>query len=302
MPAAAIRFALYVGLTGLFGLAAFVRLALVPGERHHAFGFPPQRLILLFVAGSIVFSVMNLLAVAAEMSGTPIADLDFPTLRTVLLETAFGASSIARTAALLVAFGCTIAARPRWYGTVVSSGVALASLAWAGHGAMDQGTEGWLHLSADILHLLAAAGWLGSLVGFLLLLAASGAAPELLRVTHRALSGFAGTGTALVAAIILSGLINAWFTVGIAHVEALLGTAYGFFLLAKIVLVLAMLALASTNRFRLAPALGRSLTIGTPNEARKSLWISVLVEASLGVAVLAVVAWLGFLAPPSAGM
>lgn len=301
-PAAAIRFALYVSLTGLFGLAAFAQLALAPSERHRAFEFPPQRVLLLLVAGSIIFSVLSLLAVTSEMSGTPMADLDVPTLKTVLLETPLGASWTARIVALVAALGCTIAGRPLWSGILISSGVALASLAWAGHGAMNQGSEGWLHLGADVIHLIAAAGWLGSLAGFLLLLAASRAAPDLLRVAHRALKGFAATGTGLVAVIILSGLINAWFTVGIARVGTLLSSTYGILLLAKIALVMTMLALASLNRFRFTPALGRSFNIGNPDEARGALWISVLAEALLGVAALGVVAWLGLLEPLNSGM
>src|SRR3546814_12018793 len=43
-------------------------------------------------------------------------------------------------------------------------GVALTSLAWTGHGAMDQGSIGWVHLSADIVHLLAAGAWIAAIL------------------------------------------------------------------------------------------------------------------------------------------
>ena len=47
----------------------------------------------------------------------------------------------------------------------------LASLAWAGHGAATPGAAGDLHLAADVLHLLAAGLWLGTLPPLVLLLA-----------------------------------------------------------------------------------------------------------------------------------
>ena len=47
----------------------------------------------------------------------------------------------------------------------------LASLAWAGHGGATPGRPGDLHLAADMLHLLAAGAWLGTLIPLALLLA-----------------------------------------------------------------------------------------------------------------------------------
>ncbi|KXU32297.1 hypothetical protein A0J57_11015 [Sphingobium sp. 22B] len=298
LPAAAIRFAIYADLLGLFGLAAFLWLALGRSERHRAFGFPPPRVFLLLVVGAILLSGLGLMAVTAQMSGTAIAGVDLSSIRVVLFETSLGTSWIARIAALVLALSCTLTPRPIWPGIVISSGVALATLAWVGHGVMHEGPEGWVHLGADILHLIAAAGWFGSLVGFLLLLAASRTEPELLHVAHRALKGFATIGTGLVFTIILTGLINAWFTVGIGFVGRLLTSGYSILLLAKLALVMMMLALASINRFRFTPALGRSFAIGHADDARKTLWISVLAEAMLGVVVLAVVAWLGLLESP----
>ncbi|KAK0338878.1 hypothetical protein LTR94_036782, partial [Friedmanniomyces endolithicus] len=75
---------------------------------------------------------------------------------------------------------------------MIAAAAALATLAWNGHGAASEGSTGWLHLTADILHLLAAGLWVGALFGLLLLMARR--AEEIdaahLRLTHRALHGF----------------------------------------------------------------------------------------------------------------
>lgn len=58
-----------------------------------------------------------------------------------------------------------------WVVTALS-GVALATLAWTGHGAMDEGSRRFWHFATDIVHLFAAGGWVGALVAFALLLRA----------------------------------------------------------------------------------------------------------------------------------
>ena len=65
----------------------------------------------------------------------------------------------------------------RWVGLAISACV-LGSLAWAGHGGATPGRPGDLHLTADILHLLAAGAWVGSLVPLALLLSELRARPN----------------------------------------------------------------------------------------------------------------------------
>src|SRR3546814_18790272 len=59
--------------------------------------------------------------------------------------------------------------RLRFSVMAVSSGVGLATLAWAGHGAMDDGVRGYIHLASDVMHLWAAGAWIGALVAFFML-------------------------------------------------------------------------------------------------------------------------------------
>jgi putative copper resistance protein D len=79
-----------------------------------------------------------------------------------------------------------------------------------------------------------------------------------------------------------------------------LDTAYGQVLLAKLGVFGAMLALAGANRFLLTPRLSATLDgRGHLRTAVSALRASVLIETALGFVVLAMVAWLGVLPPPS---
>lgn len=121
------------------------------------------------------------------------------------------------------------------------------------------------------------------------------------RVLHQALHGFSGVGTAAVAVLILSGLMNSWFMVGIDQIGGLLTTPYGWLLLAKLVLFGVMLALATSNRFHLAPALASALDHPADLQlAILRLKRSLALETLVALALLAVVAAMGTLAPVSA--
>src|SRR3546814_15461216 len=106
------------------------------------------------------------------------------------------------------------------------------------------------------MHLLAASAWIGALAAFVLIFVQRkdddrGDLP----LAHRALAGFAGAGTLLVALIVLSGLVNGLILVGFENVGELGTSLYGQLLVIKLVLFGGMLVLAASNRFRLTPAL-----------------------------------------------
>jgi putative copper resistance protein D len=100
----------------------------------------------------------------------------------------------------------------------------------------------------------------------------------------------------LVAAIVASGLVNAWFLIGPSGLPQLVGDPYGRALLAKLALFAAMLALAAANRWHLAPALRRE----PGRTGLAALRRSITAESLAGIGVLALVAWLGTLEPPGA--
>ncbi len=202
--------------------------------------------------------------------------------------------ALAALAALVV-----LTLRPGWRAPAALGAVAMASLAWMGHGPSSEGAARWVHLFADIAHVLAAGVWLGALPMFAGLLwearrQPAAVAEPLFRVLH----GFGGVGAASVAVIVASGLVNTWFLVGPPGIARLFTTLYGGLLTAKLVLFAGMLALAATHRFRLTPALGAALGEGRDLPAALArLRRSVALETVLGLAVLFVVGWLGVLAP-----
>jgi putative copper export protein len=145
---------------------------------------------------------------------------------------------------------------------------------------------GDLHLTADILHLLASGIWLGGLLPFVLLLATlPNAAAE---ITHR----FSSLATISVLILLPSGIVNGWMILG--SIAALLGTLYGELLLGKIALFLLMLVFAGVNRFVLTPQLAMK---DQPERARAHLIIHSGCEIALGLAILVIVGVLGTLTP-----
>jgi len=304
-PTILVRLALYVVLAALFGLSAFSLYGLQADEREDALALRP------WLVGSAVvglfLSVTSLLLMVSAMAGAPLWPVDREAVNALLGGSSIGTAWLARMGALAVAGGAALVARGRapWLVlTVIASAVSVATLAWTGHGAMDEGRAGWVHLIADVLHLVAAGVWVGALLGLLLLLArpASRVDTQHLRLTHRALHGFGAVGTAVVATIVITGLINSWLLVGPSNVLALGTTLYGQLLLAKLALFAAMLGLASLNRFRLTPAFEQSIAAAEHGRALAALRASLAVETGCVLLILGLVAWLGTLAPPAAGM
>jgi len=302
----AVRLALCLDLTALFGLAAFGLYGL-PGEARRSGGTIRFRPLIAGAAVlGLVFSGAGLVTLAASMAGVPLASVDFATMEMIVTATKIGTAWIVRVAALGLVFVLALAVWRRpiliLTGAMMAGAVALASLAWTGHGARDEGPAGWIHLTADIAHLLAAGIWVGALLALLLLVFQRPGRVDRdhLILSQRALAGFSSVGTLTVAVIIISGLVNGWMLIGPANVVKLSISLYGQLLIAKLLLFGAMLVLAAANRFRLVPAFERSLAENDHAAALNALRRSLAIEASCALGVLALVAWLGTLEPPMA--
>jgi copper resistance protein D len=182
--------------------------------------------------------------------------------------------------------------------------VLLGTLAGSGHAMMDMGVAGLVHLSGDVLHLLAAAFWIGAPVA---LLSAFGQATRTISAAdvteaHRALGWFSGIGIAVVAILVLSGLINSWFLIGRSNLLPLYQSSYGRMLGIKLLLLVAMLGAAACNRFWLLPRFGQVIAAARdPTRSLAALRQSLRVETLLAFVVPWAVGELQNLTPPVAG-
>jgi len=288
-----LRFAQYGGGAILFGSSAFL---LYSPLLDHTETPRWTKLLLAGAAATLVFAVpLGFFMQTALLAGSFKAALDPAALHAALLEMNFGKSSLARFVMALA--GCLVLrllpfSRGAWWICAALGAGVAASFAWMGHGAATEGALGWVHLAGDIVHSLAAAGWIGALA--VLYLALYPPRPVDARRLHTALCAFSGTGTLLVGAIILTGLINNSFLVGWNFRKVAMAT-YGWVLATKLALFLLMLALAAMNRYRHTPALSRSFIQGSSEAA--ALRRSIALETMAGFAVLAAVSLLGTLPP-----
>lgn len=297
----------YLSTSILFGAPLLLLYA-----RGAAAGLPSSRswawrAAMLAAIVAVASTVAWVMLQCGAMSGDAAQATDPGALWSMLTETPFGSAALARlsaSAAGLLILSVRPGFSPGVRGVTAGLGaVAVASLAWSGHGAADEGSLGLVHLAADVLHLLAAAAWVGALLALaVLVLRARGLAstPDL-KSAQDGLAGFSGVGTLVVATLVLTGLVNSWFLIGPSHLGALFTTDYGRLLLVKLAIFGAMLCLAAANRFLLTPRLARELTgASTTGAAVRALRISVSAETALVILILVAVSWLGTLIPPMA--
>ncbi|CAP44935.1 copper homeostasis membrane protein CopD [Bordetella petrii] len=289
------------GITAAFGVAMFGVYALGHDERSSAISRRYRILVGAFAVIGIALSMWALALMAKVMSGAQnYAELSTHVFEMLLTGTHLGIAWCVRILALMT---CAVIAilklnpRLRFSVMAVSSGVGLATLAWAGHGAMDDGVRGYIHLASDVMHLWAAGAWIGALVAFFMLAVIKpGTAHGSVELLSRASNGFARIGTLIVATLVVSGVLNYLMIAG-PSLSPLSSTLYGRLLLGKLLLFGGMLALAAANRFRLSPALEASLKGENRTQAVVKLRQSLFMEASLAVLIFAGVAWLGILSP-----
>ncbi|GID05173.1 MULTISPECIES: copper homeostasis membrane protein CopD [Pseudomonas] len=295
----ALRFALYVDLMLLFGVALFGLYSLKGQERMSGAVLPFRSMLAGMAVLGAVLSVASMVMMASAMSGeTDFAELR-PHIEMMLFETDVGLAWGVRIVALVIA-GLAVMLRAPGFSLWVAAfagAVALASLAWSGHGAMDEGDRRFWHFAVDILHLLAAGAWLGALLAFALMAKINALQTEArLRLLARAVNRFEAIGAAIVVVITATGVVNYLFIVGPKLDEVFLST-YGILLFIKVVLFAGMLVLAALNRFHLGPFLERSLRDGQYTVAANALRRSVVVELAAAVLIVGLVAWLGTLSP-----
>jgi copper resistance protein D len=282
------RFAHFLAAMLTFGMSAYL-CAYAPDRLKLALSPAARRLALIASLIALVTAIAWLQLESASMAEDLSAALDPEAIGAVLTDTAFGhawAAHVVLAAALVavVLFG----PRTRWAATAVASGALLASLGLVGHAAMQTGAEGALHRVNHAVHLVAAGAWIGGLIPFAMCLGAY-EREDLRRESVQAMMSFSFWGQFVVAAIVLTGVVNIALTSG--HPPIPPTTPYRALLVAKIIIVAVMIALAVFNRFVLAPQLKTSAT------ALAVLRSTSVAEIALGSLVVALVSVFALLDP-----
>ncbi|MHC8381720.1 copper homeostasis membrane protein CopD [Pseudomonas sp. LB3P14] len=237
-------------------------------------------------AVALVSGVVWLLLITASMAGAWDAAFDPSTLRLVLGNTFFG--QVWRWHLLLNALLVALLMTPLRLNLPLRIGLAgllLGTLAPVGHGAMLDGLNGQLLILNQIIHLTCVGAWLGGLMLLVMILRQP--------AEHRVkaiLQRFSGVGFALVAGLLITGLINVKVLTGQFWPTPLL-SGFALILLIKVVLVAAMLGLALFNRLR----------INHCEQRQTALKNSVILEWLLGMGAVAAVSLLGTMPPMITG-
>lgn len=279
------RFVHFGAVLLLFGVGLFRHVLFASSL--HAFEASPARRLLdraqaWLAAAALVSAVSWLMLTAANMADDWRDAVDPQTIALVLTHTFFGHVWIVHLILNLLALVFALRQRngaPR--ALLLINTLLLLTLAPVGHGAMYDGTQGQLLILNQMLHLLGIGTWFGGLLMLALLLLHSNT------VDLRAvLARFSGIGYALVALIIVTGMINVRALSGALWPAPAL-SGFGGVLAVKVSMVLCMLALAAVNR---GLARQRHLRL-------RALRITVLLECLFGIAALAAVSLLGTLPP-----
>jgi copper resistance protein D len=260
-------------------------------------------MIWIGLAVALVSGVVWFVLVAQAMSESPFADLfSEGVLWTVLLQTGFGRDWLVRfvLACLLAAIlgasfrrdGKTSVAGV--VAVVLASGL-IGTLAFAGHAVGANGSEGIVHPAADVVHLVAAAAWVGMLLPLAFLLAAAAHDEASIGVAHQATKRFSNVGLITVGVLLVTGLINTLYLAG--SITALTATDYGRLLLIKVALFLVMVAIAAVNRQVWMPRLLSDGSFVPKGDALSRLRRNAAIEAGLGAIIIVIVAVLGVTPP-----
>ena len=177
-----------------------------------------------------------------------------------VLDTRFGKAWLVQ-AALAATVACLALFRPARRLALLPAAALVATPSAAGHASV----SGTLTFVADLAHVAAASAWTGGLaflvVGLLL------AGDERWPLAARAVPRFSTLAVGAVAVLLAAGVLN-----GYEQVRAWRGlwdTTYGLLLLAKVCLVLPLLALGAYNNRYAVPRLRRQ--VASPAEQRRFL-------------------------------
>jgi putative copper export protein/methionine-rich copper-binding protein CopC len=279
-----------LGLVGVLGFGLVVRPAAARrGGALFTLDEAARRLPALGIASGaalLIAAGLRLLAQSAAMHGTREA-LDLGLVSTMVTRTQWGTAWLLQlAAAVLAVIGFAVVRRRRaawWTLALTSAAVAALSASLSGHAAgVPRATV--LAVASDSLHVLAAGGWLGTLLILVAIgiPAARRAAPtERGRAVAAMVNAFSPLALACAAVVALTGVIGAWLHMG--GLEALTASTYGRTLLLKLGVLSLVVATGAYNWRRVRPAVAEERGA---LRLQRSAWA----ELAVAVVVLAVTA------------
>ncbi|MEP7030323.1 MAG: copper homeostasis membrane protein CopD [Pseudolabrys sp.] len=277
------------------GTVAFMVLVAEPPWLHARLpaGFAALRvrltlLVWIALGVAIISGAVWLVQLAAEIFGASLVDVCLHGgAWQVASDTRFGLVWLLRVL-LAVALGMMMLMPAAKWPQLATAALLIALIAPTGHAGATPGMAGNIHIAADMVHLVAAGCWLGALPALVMLLIQARSAKAWRAYTQASVKRFSQLGMLCVAALLASGIINAWNL--LSGPRDLIATEYGRLMLLKVGLFTAMVAIATVNKFHLTPR----LPAGGPLRVLQRNSVG---EIVLGLAVMVLVGWLGTLAP-----
>jgi copper transport protein len=216
-----------------------------------------RRLVLIAAAMGVIGSVLSVPVQGAEVSGLGWNVVSAPDLLSEVLAGGVGRAAMVRIAGLVALMIAVWALGRSRSLPVVLAGPAAAVVLVAdlltGHTITTDPT--WLVMSADIVHLLAAALWAGGIAALLVAFRSFRAEGEPAEAAE-AVGMFSRLATWSIVALVAGGVVLGWLEV--RTLDALFTTAYGRTLLVKVGLGLVVIAMGAYNNRVLVPAIQRS--------------------------------------------
>jgi copper transport protein len=248
----AVRWMTYAG-----SLVAVGATAMLFSLRATAARLAVRKLVLIAAVVGVVGSVLSVPVQAAEVSGLGWSVVSAPDLLSEVLGGGVGRAAMVRIAglaALMVAVWAL--GRSRSLPVALAgpaAAVVLVSDLLTGHTITTDPT--WLVMSADIVHLLAAALWAGGMAALLVAFRSFRAEGEAAGAAE-VVGAFSRLATWSIVALVAGGVVLGWLEV--RTLDALFTTAYGRTLLVKVGLGLVVIAMGAYNNRVLVPAIQRS--------------------------------------------
>jgi copper transport protein len=287
----------FVGLLALIGVIAFRAVVL-----HRAVGISAEmrarmegRAAVLGIATSmivIISAFARLFLESQMMSAMP--GMQTMSMPDMAMHTRWGFALRLELGAAFVALVSFVLAARRLRGAWLLAGISTIVLAvtpaLAGHAAASPRFTS-LMISADFLHVLGGATWLGNLLCIMLIgvpISLTLDGPGRWEAVASLVNAFSPVALASAAVVGASGVIASW--VHLEHFAALWRTAYGQVLLLKLALVATTVIIGAYNFRRVQPQL-------VQQEGTARLQRSTAIELTVGLLILLVTGFLTGIAP-----